>query len=139
VAVTTGNWKAEYMLGVAQDVAGDHQQAVQSWFQAAQINPTDPFINQQLGVYEHKSHHYQQAIEYYKKVLPQAWTPQQRSDVLQNMATAYRQMGDYASADECMRKLNTPLPPQSVDWQGAWWKQVLPMLRNYLHIGSPSS
>ncbi len=138
-AVTTGNWKAEYMLGVAQDVAGDHAEAVQSWFRAAEINPTDPFINQQLGVYEHKSHHFQQAIEYYKKVLPQAWNPQQRSEVLQNMATAYRQMGDYASADECMRKLNTPLPSQSVDWQGAWWKQILPMLKQYLHIGRSSS
>ena len=85
-----------------------------------------------------KSHHNQQAIEYYKKVLPQAWTPQQRSDVLKNMVTAYRQMGDDTSSER-VHANHTRLPPQSIDWQGAWWKQILPILKQHLHIGSSSS
>ena len=138
-AVTTGNWKAEYMLGVAQDAAGNHDQAAQSWFLAVKSNPTDPFINQQLGNYEHAHRHYQEAIDYYKKVLPQAWTPQQRSDVIRNIVTAYRQMGDYASADEWLRKLNAEPKPQNVDWQGAWWKQIIPAIKQALHIGNSAS
>jgi tetratricopeptide (TPR) repeat protein len=138
-AAATGNWKAKYMTGVAQDVLGRHEDAFQSWLVAYQLNPSDPFLNQQLGVYEHKHRHYRQALEYYKKTLAQAWTPQQRTDVLTNMATAYRQMGDTASADECQRKVRVPSPPQAVDWQGAWWKQIVPRIKQYLHLGGAAS
>jgi hypothetical protein len=67
------------------------------------------------------------------------WTPQQRSDVIRNMVTAYRQMGDYASADEWLRKLNAEPKPQSVDWQGAWWKQIMPTIKRALHMGNSAS
>jgi protein O-mannosyl-transferase len=137
-AVMTGNWKAEFNVGMSLSAAGQQEAAAEHWLRAAQYNPTDPFINQQLGIYEHQHRHYQQAIEYYKKVLPQAWNTQQRTEILSNMATAYRQMGDYADANQCMAKLNAT-PKQNVDWQGAWWKQIIPMLKEYLHMGGAHS
>jgi hypothetical protein len=50
------------------------------------------------------------------------------------MAASYRNMGDYTSANECMAKLNA-LPQQKMDWQGAWWQQIIPMVKQYLHMG----
>jgi tetratricopeptide (TPR) repeat protein len=135
--VTTGNWKAEYMLGVAQDSAGLHDAAIQSWYRGAAINPTDPFTNLDIAMYEHRHMKLPLAIEYYKRVLPQAWNSEQRTQVLTNMAIAYRQLGDAASADACMSKITT-LPQRKVDWQGAWWKQIIPMIKQYLHTGGSS-
>ena len=135
--VMTGNWKAEYMLGTAQDAAGLHEAAIESWFRAAAINPTDPFTNLNIAMYEHRHLNLPMAIDYYKRVLPQAWNSEQKTQVLTNMATAYRQLGDTVSADACMSKINT-LPQRKVDWQGAWWKQIIPMIKQYLHMGGKS-
>jgi hypothetical protein len=33
-----------------------------------------------------------------------------------------------------MAKINT-LPQRKVDWQGAWWKQIIPQIKQYLHLG----
>jgi hypothetical protein len=132
--VSPGNWKAEYFLGVSQDAAGLHAAAIQSYFRAAAINPTDPFVNLNIAAYEQNHQNFPLAIEYYKKVLPQAWNAEQRTQVLSNMAVSYRNMGDYTSANECMAKLNA-LPQQKMDWQGAWWQQIIPMVKQYLHMG----
>jgi tetratricopeptide (TPR) repeat protein len=133
--VTTGNWKAEFLLGSAQDAAGLHDAAAQSYQRAASINPTDPFINLNIAAYEQNHRNLPLAIEYYKKVLPQAWNSDQRAQALTNMAASYRQMGDYTAANECMAKLNA-LPQRKMDWQGAWWQQIIPMIKQYLHMGS---
>ena len=137
--VTTGNWKAEYFLGVSQDAAGLHDAAAQSYLRAAAIEPTDPFINLSIAAYEQNHRNLPLALEYYKKVLPQAWNPQQRSEVLTNMASIYRQMGDYSSANDCMAKLNALPAQKQVDWQGAWWKQIIPTIKQYLHLGGAQS
>lgn len=133
--VTSGNWKAEYLLGVSQDAAGLHDAAIQSYFRAAAINSTDPFVNVNIAAYEQNHRNYPLAVEYYKKVLAEAWNPQQAADALTNMAAAYRQMGDYASANACMTKLNAAPQQKKVDWQGAWWQQIIPMVKQYLHMG----
>lgn len=132
--VTTGNWKAEFWLGAALDADGQHEAAMQHYFRAAAINPFDPFIDLNIATYEYQNGNLVLAIEYYKKVLPGAWNSEQKTLALTNMATAYRRLGDSASADECLAKIKT-LPQRTVDWQGAWWKQVLPMIRQYFHLG----
>ena len=133
--VTSGNWKAEYWVGTALDADGQHQAAMQHYLRAAAINPFDPFTNLNIAMHEHQNGNLVVAIEYYKKVLPQAWNSDQRKQALTNMANAYRQLGDTASADQCMASIKT-LPQRTVDWQGAWWKQVLPMIRAYFHRGA---
>ena len=136
--VSPGNWKAYFYLGSAQDVAGLHDEAAQSYFSAAAINPTDPFTNMNIASYEQSHHNLPLAIDYYKRVLPQAWNSEQKTMVLTNMALIYRQMGDYASANECLAK-QSALPQRKVDWQGSWWKQIIPMIKDALHIGGGNS
>jgi protein O-mannosyl-transferase len=133
--VSPGNWKAEYLAGMALDADGQHQAAIGHYFRVAAINPTDPFNNLNIAQYEQNHANYAMAIDYYKKVLPQAWNAEQRTTVLTNMAASYRMLGDTASADACLAK-SRALPPKTVDWQGAWWKNIVPMIKEYLHGGS---
>ena len=130
--VTSKNWKAEYWLGTALDADGQHEAAMQHYQRAAAINPFDPFTNLNIAMYEHQHGNFGVAIEYYKKVLPAAWNSEQTRIALTNMASAYRLLGDTASADQCMARIKA-LPQRTVDWQGAWWKQVLPLVREYVH------
>ncbi len=133
--VTPGNWKAYYLLGVSQDAAGQHGAAIQSYFRAEAIEGTDPFVNLNIAAYEQNTHNYPLAIAYYKKVLAEAWNPQQATEALTNLAAAYRQIGDYTSANACMAKLNAVSQQKKVDWQGAWWQQIIPTIKQYLHMG----
>jgi hypothetical protein len=91
-----------------------------------------------IASYEQSHHNLPLAIDYYKRVLPQAWNSEQKTMVLTNMALIYRQMGDYASANECLTK-QSALPQRKVDWQGSWWKQIIPMIKDALHIGGGNS
>ena len=136
--VSPGNWKAYFFLGNAQEAAGLHDEAAQSYLNAAAINPTDPFTNMNIASYEQSHHNLPLALEYYKRVLPQAWNSEQKTIVLTNMAVIYRQMGDYTSANECLAK-QSALPQRKVDWQGSWWKQIVPMIKEALHIGGGNS
>ena len=80
--VSPGNWKAEYYLGVSQDAAGLHDAAAQSYLRGAAIYPSDPFINLNIATYEQNAQKLPLAIEYYKKVLPQAWNSAAENQVL---------------------------------------------------------
>ena len=44
-----------------------------------------------------------------------------------------------SSIAEVLRKLNAEPKSQSVDWQGAWWKQIMPAIKQALHIGGSAS
>jgi len=55
--------------------------------------------------------------------------------VLNNMAIIYRQKGDLAKAEACQGKVQT-LPKRAVNWQGAWWEQIIPMIKQYFHSGA---
>jgi hypothetical protein len=43
-------------------------------------------------------------------------------------------MGDTAKAEACVTKVQT-LPKQAVNWQGAWWEQIIPIIKQYFHSG----
>ena len=135
VKVTTGNWTGEYMEGLALDGEGRHAEAAQHYFLAAAGIPDDPLINSHIAAYERASGNLSVAIEYYQKVVVEAWNPDQQTQALMNLAETYRLSGDYSRAEECMATLRT-VRPRAVDWQGAWWKQVFPMIRESFHRGS---
>lgn len=128
--VTTGNWKAEYMLGLAQQQAGLQSESISSFMRAAEINPTDPFTNLAIAVYEQSTGNAAMAIEYYKRVLPQAWNSEQRGIALLNMARLYDGLGDTADANDCRHRMRA-LPQRKVNWQGAWWQQIMPLIKQY--------
>ncbi len=132
--VTTGNWKAELMWGSALDANGDHDTAIRHYLRAATVEKNDPFINMSIARYEHTRGNLPMALEYYQRVLASAWNSEQRTVALQNMANVYRLMGDSVQADECLTQIHT-LPQRKVDWQGAWWQQIIPQLKQWLHGG----
>jgi hypothetical protein len=134
-AVTTGNWKAEWLLGGALDNAGRHEEAISHYFRAAAIEPKDLFINLAIAHWEQTHGNLYEALDYYKKTLAEAWNAGQKTEVLNNMALIYRHLGDEAQAEACLTKLRS-VPQRAVNWQGAWWDQIIPMIKQYLHSGS---
>jgi len=132
--VTTNNWKAELMWGSALDVQGDHDAAVQHYLVASKVERHDPFIETSIATYEHTHGNFPTALEYYNRALADAWNSEQRATTLQNMAAVYRLMGDPAKSQECLAKINT-LPQRKVNWQGAWWQQIIPQIEQWLHGG----
>ena len=132
--VTTGNWKAELFWGSALDAAGQHDAAIQHFLTASKWERHDPFIETAIANYAHTHGNFPMALEYYNRAQADAWNSEQRASILQNMAAVYRLMGDYAKADECLARTRS-LPQRKVDWQGAWWQQIIPFIENWMHGG----
>ena len=130
--VTTGNWKAEWLWGLALDADGKPDQAVIHYYRAAAIEKNDPFIDLCIARYEHNHGNFSVALEYYRRALTGAANQQQISDTLQNMAAIYRLQGEPAKADECMAKLHQ-LPQAQMDWQGAWWQIYIAKFEHWFH------
>ena len=130
--VTAGNWKAEYLLGGALIEAGRQDEALEHYLRAAALEPTDPFININIATYQQMHGHLAEALLYYQKALAYAWNSDQRTKILNNMARIYEELGDHAKADACLTKV-TALPRRAVDWQGKWWEQIIPMIKQYFH------
>jgi tetratricopeptide (TPR) repeat protein len=134
--VTTGNWKAEYFLGGGLDGAGRHTEAIEHYLRAGQMEPEDPFVNLSIAGYEQNHGNPEAALDYYKKVLAYAWNGEQSTTALNNMAVIYRQLGDPAKADACLNKVQAIPQKPAVDWQGAWWRQIIPVIKEYFHSGA---
>jgi len=126
--VTTGNWKAEYLLGGALVHAGLVEDAIPHFRRAAEIEPDDPFVNVSLAAYAQIHGNLQVALEYYNKALAESWNAEQSTKILKNMAAIYEQLGDPAKAEACLTKQQT-LPKPAVNWQGSWWEQLIPMIK----------
>ncbi len=133
--VTTGNWKAEQLWAMALDGAGRHEQAMLHYFRAAAIEPNEPSINLAIAFHEQTRGNLEVALGYYKKGLAEAWNAEQSTKALRNMAVIYRELGQPAQADACLRKTQT-LPTPAIDWQGAWWEHIIPLIKQYFHSGS---
>ncbi|HUI84044.1 MAG TPA: tetratricopeptide repeat protein [Candidatus Binatia bacterium] len=135
-AVTTGNWKAELMLGMALDTEGRYEDALGHFFRAAAIEPNDPFIDLGIATEAARRGSFPMALEYYRKMESESWNSEQRSVALRNMALVYRRMGDTSAADQCLSRINA-LPQPAVNWQGAWWKQIIPAIERYFRGKNP--
>ena len=132
--VTTNNWKAEQLWGSALDAAGRHDEAVQHYLVASKIERHDPFIESAIATYAHTHGNFPMALEYYNRAVADAWNSDQRTLFLQNMAAVYRLTGESAKAEECLAQIHT-LPQRKVNWQGAWWQQIIPAIEQWLHGG----
>ena len=130
--VTTGNWKAELNWGSVLDARGQHDAAVEHYLKASQWERHDPFIETAIANYAHSHGNFPMALEYYNRALADAWNSDQRTMTLKNMAAVYRLMGNYAKADDCLDQIRS-LPKRKVNWQGAWWQQILPAVEQWLH------
>jgi tetratricopeptide (TPR) repeat protein len=134
--VTQNNLKAEFYLGLALLNVERRDEAAQHFLKAESYNEGDADTNLQLAFYEHQRGNLPQAIEYYKTAKAITENPALKRQILANMASAYRALGDYAAADQCLQSAAQAVPANAVDWQGKWWTNIVPMIREYFHGGA---
>ena len=133
--VTTGNWKAEYLLGGALVQAGRVEDSIPHFRRAAEIEPGDPFVNVSIAAYAQIHGNFQVALEYYNRALGESWNAEQSTKILKNMSMIYQQLGDPAKAEACVTKVQA-LPKPAVNWQGSWWEQLIPMIKQHFSSSS---
>ncbi len=100
VAVTDGNFLAENNLGKALLAEGRLDEGVAHFYKAVAIYPADPVGNLNIGIYEQKRGNLRAAIERYQKTVSLTRDPELKIAALTNMARAYRQLGDFAAAQQ---------------------------------------
>ena len=114
--VTRGNWQAENNLGMAFLRQGRMEDAIPHFRAAAQIDPSDPVSNMNIGIYEHSHGNAALAIEYYKKALGLARNPKLKAQAYNNLAYAYKDLGDYPDAQQNLQAAVSVNP----EFVGAW-------------------
>ncbi len=130
----TGSWKAEMLLGQALDARGEHDAANRQYLRAVAVEKHDPGLLLAIATYEHTQRNLPMALAYYQRAEADAWNSDQRSVALMGMWGVYEVMGDKAKANECVLRVRA-LPKKQIDWQGAWWQQIIPLLKRRLHLG----
>lgn len=92
--VTGNNWMAEDMVAGILLSQGHHKEAMAHYWTAAAINPTDAGSNLALALYDQATGNLPEAIRRYKAALVEMDDPLEQAKAYQNMAIAYRDMGD---------------------------------------------
>ena len=69
-----------------------------------------------IGIYEHSHGNVPMAIEYYKKTLSLARNPKLKAQAYNNLAYAYKDLGDYADAQQNLQAAVSVNP----EFVGAW-------------------
>ncbi len=99
--VTGSNWVAEDNLGGLALEKGNVEAAMPHFFRAAAINPSDPTSNLNIGFYWYQRGNLSAAFEQYKKVLSLKSSARLKANAINDMGLVYRDLGDYAHAQEC--------------------------------------
>ncbi len=102
--VTKNNWVAEDMVAGLLSQQGHSKEAMAHYRAAAAIAPADPISNLSLGVYEHQHGNLQDAIRMYKVALAGMDDPLEQAKLYQNLAVAYRDLGDHDQFEQCIQK-----------------------------------
>jgi Tfp pilus assembly protein PilF len=100
--VTSRNWSAEDNLGNELSKQERTQEALSHYFNAAEIRPTDPVSNLNIGAYEAQGGDLAGAIERFKRVvsLGSSAKPELKAKAFNNMGHAYADLGDYEHAGQ---------------------------------------
>src|SRR5215469_13470043 len=114
--VTSGNWQAENNLGMALLRQGKMDAAIPHFRAAAAIDPEDPVSNMNMGIYEQSRGNAPLAIEQYKKAIRLARNPKLKAQAYNNLGYAYKDIGDYADAQQSLQMAVSTNP----EFVGAW-------------------
>ena len=114
--VTSGNWQAENNLGMALLRRGHMDEAIPHFRAAAAIDPDDPVSNMNIGIYEQSRGNAPGAIEQYKKAIKLARNPKLKAEACNNLGYAYKDIGDYADAQQSLQMAVKTNP----EFAGAW-------------------
>jgi len=102
--VTNNNWVAEDMVGGLLLSQGHKEEGMVHYRNAAAINPDDASSNLAVAIYEQNHGNLQEAVRHYKNALNEIDDPLEKAKVLQNLAVAYRDLGDIPDSVDCLRK-----------------------------------
>ena len=114
--VTSGNWQAENNLGMALLRQGNMEAAIPHFRAAAAIDPDDPVSNMNIGIYEQSRGNAPGAIEQYKKAIKLTRNPKLKAEAYNNLGYAYKDIGDYADAQQSLQMAVNTNP----EFAGAW-------------------
>ncbi len=114
--VTSGNWQAENNLGMALLRQGNMEAAIPHFRAAAAIDPDDPVSNMNIGIYEQSRGNAPGAIEQYKKAIRLTRNPKLKAEAYNNLGYAYKDIGDYADAQQNLQMAVNTNP----EFAGAW-------------------
>ncbi len=101
---TGNNWMAHDMVAGLLFASGHHEEALVHYRAVLPNNPTDPAANLILALDDQRNGNNREAIKLYQNVLKDMSDPLERAKAYQNMAIAYRALGDTVHADDCLRK-----------------------------------
>jgi tetratricopeptide (TPR) repeat protein len=127
------NWVVETYLASALRDQGRPDEALPHYYRAAaDMTRRDPEVYLGIATGEQRRGNLPLAIEYYQKALVVVDGPETRKQIFWNLAIAYRDLGDSANAQACFYQSAHQASTMAVDWQGDWWRQLLPMMRERL-------
>jgi hypothetical protein len=110
--VTSNNWVAEFHLGDALKNEGHPVEALQCYYRALAMNPSDPYSHIAIAFYEHQSGiNLPDALDHYKKALERL-DDAQKGQVLVNMGHLYDKLGDHEHARESFAAASKLQPPR---------------------------
>jgi hypothetical protein len=97
-ATSDTNWVAEFHLADALKKKGLTMQAMEHYYKALALDPSDPDMNIQVAFFEHQSGNRLQAIERYKMVIAKSDDKSVKLQAMTNLAYAYQELGDTENA-----------------------------------------
>jgi tetratricopeptide (TPR) repeat protein len=132
--ITHSNWIADRHLGGGYRARGQPEQALAHFYRAAENGRQDPYVILNIALIEHQRGNQRLAIPYYEKYLAISPDDPANVQVLFNLGHAYDELGDHSRAAEYYLAANHPRPPPhpDIDWQGAWWRELGPYVRERL-------
>jgi len=100
----SNNWVAQDMVAGILANNGHRDEALVHYRAVLIANPTDPGANLAVAIEDQRVGNQREAIQLYKNALNGLTDPLEQAKAYQNMALAYRAMGDSAKATECFRR-----------------------------------
>ena len=102
--VTDNNWMAHDMVGGLLLREGRREDAMAHYRAAAAIAPNDAGSNLAIAIDAQAHGNAQQAVPYYKRAIAAMDDPHEQAMALQNLAAAYRDVGDLFESANCLRR-----------------------------------
>ena len=102
--VTQNNWIAENMVGGLLLKQGHREEAMAHYRAAAAIYPDDTAANLAIAIDEQSRGNLQESVRRYKVAIRGMDDPLEQAKAYQNLAVAYRDLGDIPQSVECLRR-----------------------------------
>lgn len=102
--VTHNNWMAEEMIAGILSSQGHKEEAIVHYRVAGDLNPEETAPNLFIAIYEQGRGNLQESVRRYRMALRGMDDPLEQAKALQNLAVAYRDLGDHQQAVDCLRR-----------------------------------